>query len=63
MVDLDEIEGNDYNLNIARYVQTTEEEPPIDVREELKTLKVLLAERDEAETKMMGYLRELGYDS
>ena len=39
---LDEIKENDYNLNIPRYVDTFEEEEPIDltlVSQELKTLE------------------------
>lgn len=62
VVDLDEIKANDFNLNIARYVQITEPEPTIDVAAELKKLKELTAERNAAETKMMGFLKELGYD-
>jgi len=63
VVSMSEIEENDYNLNITRYVQTTEEEAPIDVKAELKILKDLMVQRDEAETTMMKYLEELGYDS
>lgn len=63
VVDLKEIADNDFNLNIARYVQTTEEEEKIDVKAELKILKDLMAQREEAEAKMMGFMRELGYDS
>ncbi len=63
VVDLSEIEENDFNLNIARYVQTTEPEPPVDVKAELQTLKELLVQRDDAEAVMMDNLRELGYDS
>lgn len=63
VVDLKEIEENDFNLNIARYVQTTEEEEKIDVRSELETLKDLIAQRDQAESKMMRFMKELGYDS
>lgn len=62
IADLEEIEKNDWNLNIARYVDTTESEEPIDVAEEFAKLKELMQERDEAEEKMMGYLKELGYD-
>ena len=62
MVSLEEIEKNDWNLNIARYVQTAEEEEPIDVAAEVRKLKELQAKRDEAEAKMMGFIRELGYD-
>ncbi len=62
VVGLDEIEKNDWNLNIARYVQTAEPEEPIDVAAEVKKLKELQARRDEAEARMMGFVRELGYD-
>lgn len=62
IADLEEIKKNDWNLNIARYVDTTEPEEPIDVAEELVKLKDLMEKRDEAEDKMMDYLKELGYD-
>ncbi|MAX97060.1 MAG: type I restriction-modification system subunit M [Alphaproteobacteria bacterium] len=57
----DEIAENDYNLNIPRYVDTFKEEEEIDlmaVRAEREKLKAELAE---LETKMDGYLKELGY--
>ncbi|GGH73289.1 type I restriction enzyme M protein [Pullulanibacillus pueri] len=60
-VSLDEIKENDYNLNIARYIDTTEEEEQIDVGQALKELQQLEEERNEIETTMYGYLKELGY--
>ena len=63
VVPMEEIAGNDYNLNIARYVGTAEEEVAIDVKTELATLKGLITKRDEAETIMLTHLKELGYDS
>ena len=63
VVPLDEIAKNDYNLNIARYVQTQEEEEPVDVKAELKKLKELIGDRNQAEKVMMKHLKELGYDS
>jgi type I restriction enzyme M protein len=57
----EEMAGNDYNLNIPRYVDTFEEEAEIDlmaVRAEREKLKAELAE---LEVKMDGYLKELGY--
>ncbi|PPT99770.1 type I restriction-modification system subunit M [Xanthomonas arboricola pv. arracaciae] len=57
-----EIAGNDYNLNIPRYVDTFEEEAEIDlmaVRREREQLKATLAELEE---QMAGYLKELGYE-
>ena len=58
---LEEIQENDYNLNIPRYVDTFEEEEEIDmmaVRAERQKLK---AELDELESQMEKYLEELGY--
>ncbi|MBL4583620.1 MAG: type I restriction-modification system subunit M [Pseudomonadales bacterium] len=60
---VEEIEENDFNLNIPRYVDTFEEEEEIDlmaVRKEREELKAQLAE---LETEMDGYLKELGYGS
>lgn len=57
----DEIAGNDWNLNIPRYVDTFEEEAEIDlvaVRAERLKLKEELAA---LEVKMDGYLKELGF--
>ena len=62
LVSLEEIEKNDFNLNIARYVDTSEEEEVIDIGEALADLKKLEAEREEAEKMMYGYLKELGYE-
>jgi type I restriction enzyme M protein len=59
----EEIRENGFNLNIARYVDTFEEEDKIDlpaVRAERKKLKKQLVE---LETKMDAYLKELGYGS
>lgn len=59
----DEIKENDYNLNIPRYVDTFEEEEPIDliaVRNERIALK---AELEVLEEKMAGYLEELGFNT
>ncbi|KAE9722330.1 N-6 DNA methylase [Escherichia coli] len=61
LASLKEIQDNDYNLNIPRYVDTFEEEDEIDllaVRADREQLKVELAN---LETEMAGYLKELGY--
>ncbi|MBD1389262.1 type I restriction-modification system subunit M [Neiella sp. HB171785] len=61
LASLKEIQENDYNLNIPRYVDTFEEEEEIDlvaVRAERLALQTELAE---LETEMAGYLKELGY--
>ncbi|HQN31536.1 MAG TPA: N-6 DNA methylase, partial [Methanothrix soehngenii] len=61
VVPLSEIEENDYNLNISRYVDTSPEDVQIDVAEALRELKELEARRREIEAQMDGYLKELGY--
>ncbi len=61
VADLDEVADNDGNLNLGRYVRTDPPAPPIDVQAELARLQELVAQRDEAEARMVGFLKELGY--
>lgn len=60
-VALDEIRSNDYNLNIARYIDVTEEEEPIDVQSVIDELKELKKKRNATEEKVNKFLKELGY--
>lgn len=60
LADMEEIEKNDFNLNIPRYVDTFEEEEPIDIQEVLADLRKLKVERDALDAKIEGYLKELG---
>ncbi|MBW1775663.1 MAG: N-6 DNA methylase, partial [Deltaproteobacteria bacterium] len=60
-VSLDEIRGNDYNLNITRYIDITEEEEPIDVQAVLKELREVKKERFNVERRMNQYLKKLGF--
>ena len=62
VVTLEEIAKNDYNLNISRYVDTADAPEKVDVREALAKLRELEAKRAEAEARMWGFLRELGYE-
>jgi type I restriction enzyme M protein len=57
----EEIAENDYNLNIPRYVDTFEEEAPVDVAGTQVQIKLLKAELVEVETELEGYLEELGF--
>lgn len=59
-VSLKEIEDNDFNLNITRYVDTFEEEEPIDIKANLKELEALEPELQKLEKQMVVYLKELG---
>ena len=56
-----EIEENDFNLNIPRYVDTFEKEVEIDIDEVLEERKNLKEQLAGLEVEMAGYLKELGY--
>lgn len=56
-----EIKENDYNLNIPRYVDTFEEEEPVDVAETQQKITTLKQELTQVEGKMEAYLKELGF--
>lgn len=57
---LKEIEGNDYNLNIPRYVDTFEEEEEIDIKAVMAEIKELESKRTELDAQIEVYLKELG---
>ncbi|PJA87309.1 MAG: type I restriction-modification system subunit M [Candidatus Moranbacteria bacterium CG_4_9_14_3_um_filter_42_9] len=59
-VSFKEIEENDFNLNITRYVDTFEEEAPVDIKANLKELAELEPEIDKLEKQMDNYLKDLG---
>ena len=61
VVPLAEIQQNDWNLNIGRYVDTSEEEEHIDVADAVQKLRNLERERAAVEATMNHYLAELGY--
>ena len=60
IVDMKEIKENDYNLNIARYIDTSEEEVAVDLVATLAGIKEIEAKEQEIDAKLAGYLKELG---
>jgi len=56
-----DIKENDYNLNIPRYVDTFEEEEPVDIKATQKEIEKLEAELVEVRKEMNKYLKELGF--
>ncbi|MDR9375011.1 MAG: type I restriction-modification system subunit M, partial [Schleiferiaceae bacterium] len=56
----EEIKENDYNLNIPRYVDTFEEEEPVDIPTVQKEIEQLEQELAETRKEMDGYLKDLG---
>ena len=61
VADLDEIESNDFNLNISRYVDTTEPIEVMSVEDALAQLRDAERRRDETVTRMDELLAEIGY--
>lgn len=60
---LDEVKENDYNLNIPRYVDTFEEEEPVDLQAVSKELKDLDLEIKETDQLIADYCNQLGVDT
>ena len=60
---LEEIQENDFNLNIPRYVDTFEKEEEIDLMAIQAKRKEIEAEIAMLNEEMDGYLKELGYDA
>ena len=62
VVDVKEIsDENEYNLNVRRFVDNSEEEEIIDVSAVWQELKQLEKEREEIDKKVEGYIKELKY--
>ena len=61
VADVEEIRDNDFNLNISRYVDTTEPVELMSVEDALAQLRDAEQRRDEAVAKMDNLLAEMGY--
>jgi type I restriction enzyme M protein len=58
---LEEIIDNDYNLNIPRYVDTFEEEEPVDIIATQESILNIKKQIEEVEKQMENYLTQLGF--
>ncbi|WP_251717592.1 type I restriction-modification system subunit M [Lactobacillus agrestimuris] len=56
---MEEIEENDFNLNIPRYVDTFVPEPPVDLKKVAAELKETDAEIEKNQKELVGMLKEL----
>jgi len=61
VVDIKEIGANEYNLNVRRFVDNSEEEIKINVSQVKDELINLEKEKDEIDNKVREYLKELKY--
>ena len=60
---LDEVKENDWNLNIPRYIDTFEEEEPVDIGTVAKDLKALDLDMLETDKTIQSFCQELGIES
>lgn len=60
---LSEIVENDYNLNIPRYVDTFEEEEPVDLAAVTAELKQVELDMQDIDKTIRGFCKELGIDA
>lgn len=58
----DDIKENDYNLNITRYVDTFEEEEPVDIQATIKAIAEIDPKLEKLEVEMKDYLKQLGIE-
>jgi type I restriction enzyme M protein len=63
VVSFEEVEANDWDMNISRYVDLGTEKPQEDVHAALRKLADLQRTRNEAEARLAAVLKELGYGS
>ena len=59
---MDEIASNDYNLNIPRYVDTFEEEPPVDLGAVTRELSDIDSQMMQKQKELLSMARELHSD-
>lgn len=62
VVGIDEIEENEFNLNIPRYVDTFEPEPTVEVKEALTKLRDSEQALKRTEDSLQKLLKAVGYD-
>lgn len=62
-VSLKELLENEYNLNISRYIDTSEEVEPIDISAISKQLKSLETEMKNTDAELMDFCKELNIDT
>ena len=61
IADLEELQENDFNLNVPRYVDISEPEEEIDIQAVINELKKSENEREEVELKVKQDLKELQF--
>ena len=61
VVDMEEVEENEFNLNVPRYVDTFEPEPRVEVEDALAALDDAEVKAEDARAALVGLLKGIGY--
>lgn len=61
VADLEELQENEFNLNVPRYVDISEPEEEIDIQKTINEIKDLEKEKEEIEVQVGSNLKELGF--
>jgi len=61
VIDIKELRENEFNLNVRRYIDSSEEEEKIDVGQVYKEIEKLEKEKRQVDQKVKNYLKELKY--
>jgi type I restriction enzyme M protein len=62
IADIEELKENEFNLNVPRYVDISEQEEEVDIQKTLDELKKLEKEKQEIEVQVNKNLKELGFN-
>ncbi len=60
---LNEIEENEFNLNVPRYVDTFEAEPDVDLEEVTRRIEAINIEMREVDEELSAFCAELGLEA
>ena len=61
IAELNELEENEFNLNVPRYIDISEAEEEVDIQDAIDELKKLDREKQEIEIQFNANLKDLGY--
>ena len=62
IADLKEIKEQEYNLNVPRYIDTSEPDEEVDIQQTIKNLKSFEGQGDKIENKIQSFLKGLGFN-
>jgi len=61
VISMKELEENEFNLNVRRYIENGEAEETVDIKTVWSEVKEIESDRDAIDKKVEGYLKELKY--